>query len=256
MSDRFSLDGRVAIVTGGGTGIGRGSALALAEHGAHLVLAARRSEPLRSTAKDIEAMGRRALPVSADVTKPEECQRIVDTTLAEFGRLDILVNCAGGATTKPLSRWTQDEWRQVMALNLDSVWFLSRAASVPMLAQSSGSIVNISSGASLLAMASAAPYGAAKAGVNNLTGSMAAAWTPKGVRVNAIAVGAVRTASLIDDAARYALDPESFGASNASGRLGDPEEIGNVVLFFASDAASFCSGQTLYVHGGPGPAGV
>ncbi|MBL7494689.1 SDR family NAD(P)-dependent oxidoreductase, partial [Frankia sp. CNm7] len=99
MSERFSLDGRVAVVTGGGTGIGRGSALALAEYGADVVLTARRPEPLESTAKEIEALGRRALALPADVTKAAECQRIVDGTLAEFGRLDILVNCAGGAET-------------------------------------------------------------------------------------------------------------------------------------------------------------
>ncbi|MCU1453271.1 MAG: short-chain dehydrogenase/reductase [Acidimicrobiales bacterium] len=105
-------------------------------------------------------------------------------------------------------------------------------------------------------MPQAAPYGAAKAAVNNLTASMASAWTSRGVRVNAIAVGAVRAASLLDDLARHDVDPESLGATNASGRLGEPEEIGYGVLFFASDASSFCSGQTLYMHGGPGPAGV
>jgi NAD(P)-dependent dehydrogenase (short-subunit alcohol dehydrogenase family) len=105
-------------------------------------------------------------------------------------------------------------------------------------------------------MPQAAIYGAAKAAVNNLTGSMAAAWTRKGVRVNAIAVGAVRAASLTDEAARQGIDAESIGQTNAMGRLGEPEEIGYGILFFASDASSFCSGQTLYIHGGPGPAGV
>ncbi|WP_307873828.1 MULTISPECIES: SDR family NAD(P)-dependent oxidoreductase [unclassified Frankia] len=243
-------------MTGGGTGIGRASALALAEYGADVVLAARRPEPLAATAQEIEDSGQRVLALSADVTTAAECQRIVDATLAEFGRLDILVNCAGGAQTKSIKRWTEDEWQQVLALNLGSVWFLSRAASVPMLAQGKGAIVNISSGASLLGMPQAAPYGAAKAGVNNLTASMAAAWTPHGIRVNAIAVGAVRAASLTDDAARYGLDPDAIGLTNGSGRLGEPAEIGSAVLFFASDAASFCSGQTLYVHGGPGPAGI
>jgi NAD(P)-dependent dehydrogenase (short-subunit alcohol dehydrogenase family) len=256
VKDRFSLEGRVAVVTGGGTGIGRGSALALAEYGADLVLAARRLRPLVSTAKDIEELGRRCLPLPADVTRPEDCQRIVDATLAEFGRLDILVNCAGGAETKSLRRWTVEEWHQVLDLNLGSVWFLSRAAAEPMLAQGRGAIVNISSGASLLGMPQAAPYGAAKAGVNNLTAALAGAWTRKGVRVNAIAVGAVLTDNLTADAARRGFDPESLGETNASGRVGTPEEIGNAVLFFASDAASFCSGQTLYVHGGPGPAGI
>jgi NAD(P)-dependent dehydrogenase (short-subunit alcohol dehydrogenase family) len=254
--DRFDLTSRVAIITGGGTGIGRGAALVLAAHGADIVLAGRRREPLESTAEEIRALDRRALPVSTDVTNTEACQALVATTLAEFGRLDILVNNAGGAETKSIRKWTEEEWLQVLALNLGSVWHLSRAASEPMLAQNKGAIVNISSGASLLAMPQAAPYGAAKAGVNNLTGAMAAAWTPKGVRVNSIAVGAVRAASLLDDLARYDLDPEVVGMTNASGRLGDPEEIGYGVLFFASDASSFCSGQTLYMHGGPGPAGV
>jgi len=256
VSDKFSLEGRVAIITGGGTGIGRGCALVLAQHGADVSLAARRPEPLASTAAEIEALGRRALVVPTDVTRPDECQRLVDTTLEQLGRVDILVNNAGGAQTKSISKWTEDEWLRVVALNLGSVWFLSRAAATPMLEQGKGSIVNISSGASLLAMPQAAPYGAAKAGVNNLTGSMAAAWTRKGVRVNAIAVGAVRAASLLDDAERYGLDPEAIGMTNASGRLGEPEEIGYGVLFFASDASSFCSGETLSMHGGPGPAGV
>ena len=256
MSDRFSLAGRVAIITGGGTGIGRGTALVLAEHGADVVLAGRRTEPLVSTAEEIQSLGRRAISVPTDVTIPQACQRLVDATLKEFGRVDILVNSAGGAETKSLSKWSEDEWHQVVALNLGSVWFLSRAAAVPMLEQGKGAIVNISSGASLLAMPQAAPYGAAKAGVNNLTGSMASAWTRRGVRVNAIAAGAVRAATLLDEAERYGLDPEAIGMTNASGRLGEPEEIGYGVLYFVSDASSFCSGQTLYIHGGPGPAGV
>jgi NAD(P)-dependent dehydrogenase (short-subunit alcohol dehydrogenase family) len=254
--DRFDLTDRVAIITGGGTGIGRGTALVLAEHGADVVLAGRRPEPLESTAEEIRALGRRVLPVSTDITTPQACDDLVAATLAELGRLDILVNNAGGAETKSIRKWTEDEWLAVLALNLGSVWHLSRAASEPMLAQGKGAIVNISSGASLLAMPQAAPYAAAKAGVNNLTGSMAAAWTGKGVRVNAIAVGAVRAATLVDDLARYGIDADTMGQTNASGRIGEPDEIGHGVLFFASDASSFCSGQTLYMHGGPGPAGV
>jgi NAD(P)-dependent dehydrogenase (short-subunit alcohol dehydrogenase family) len=256
VNDRFSLAGRVAIVTGGGTGIGRGAALVLAQYGADVVLAARRPEPLEATADEIEALGRRALALPTDVTSSAQCQQLVDTTLEQFGRVDILVNNAGGAQTKSIMKWTDDEWHHVLALNLGSVWFLSRCAAKPMLEQGKGSIVNISSGASLLAMPQAAPYGAAKAAVNNLGGAMAAAWTRKGVRVNTIAVGAVRAATLLEDAERHGLDPEAIGMMNASGRLGEPDEIGYGVLFFASDASSFCSGQTLYVHGGPGPAGI
>ena len=256
MTSRFTLDGRVAVITGGGTGIGRGAALVLAEHGADVVLAGRRPDPLESTAKEVLGMGRRALAVSTDVTTAEACRDLVETTLAEFGRLDVLVNCAGGAETKSILKWPDDDFENVLALNFKAVWHLSRAAAKPMMSQGKGAIVNISSGASLLAMPQAAPYGAAKAAVNNLTGSMAAAWAKKGIRVNAIAVGAVRAATLTDDAARYGLDPEAIALSNGLGRLGEPDEIGYGVLFFASDASSFCSGQTLYMHGAPGPAGI
>jgi len=253
---RFSLEGRVAVITGGGTGIGRASALVLAEHGADIVLAGRRLEPLKNTATEIEALGRRALAVPTDVTDPEACRSLVDATVDEFGRLDILLNNAGGGETKSLMKWTDDEWRQVLDLNLSSAWYLSRAAVKPMLSQGKGSIVNISSGASLLAMPQAAIYGAAKAGLNNLTGSMAAAWTRKGVRVNCIACGAIRTPGLEADAARQGFDIDMIGQTNGSGRIAEPDEIGYGVLFFASDASSYCSGQTLYMHGGPGPAGV
>jgi NAD(P)-dependent dehydrogenase (short-subunit alcohol dehydrogenase family) len=256
VNDRFSLDGRIAIITGGGTGIGRGTALVLAEHGADVVLAARRSQPLESTAEEVEAVGRRALAVPTDVTSAEQCQQLVDTTVREMGRVDILVNNAGGAQTKSIAKWTEEEWHQVVALNLGSVWFLSRAAAEPMLDQGKGAIVNISSGASLLAMPQAAPYGAAKAGVNNLTGSMAAAWTRRGVRVNNIAVGAVRAPTLDYYAATSGIEPEAVGVTNGAGRIGEPDEIGYGVLFFVSDASSFCSGQTLYFHGAPGAAGI
>ena len=256
MESRFSLDGRVAVITGGGTGIGRGAALVLAEHGADVVLAGRRPDPLEETAKDAQSLGRRALAVPTDVTTADGCRSLVDKTIGEFGRLDILVNCAGGAETKSILKWPDDDFENVLALNFKAVWHLSKAAAKPMMTQGKGAIVNISSGASLLAMPQAAPYGAAKAAVNNLTGSMAAAWAKKGIRVNAIAVGAVRAATLTDDAARYGLDPEAIAMTNGLGRLGEPDEIGYGVLFFASDASSFCSGQTLYMHGAPGPAGV
>jgi NAD(P)-dependent dehydrogenase (short-subunit alcohol dehydrogenase family) len=256
VNDKFSMDGRVAVITGGGTGIGRASALVLAERGADIVLAGRRLEPLESTAGEIEALGRRALAVSTDVTDADQCRALIDTTVAEFGRLDVLMNNAGGGQTKSLMKWTDEEWHEVLDLNLSSAWYLSRAAAKPMIEQKKGAIVNISSGAGLLAMPQAPIYGAAKAGLQNLTGSMAAAWTRKGVRVNCIACGAVRTPGLEADAKRQGFDIDMIGQTNASGRIAEPDEIGYGVLFFASDASSYCSGQTLYMHGGPGPAGV
>ena len=230
--------------------------LVLAERGADIVLAGRRVEPLESTAAEIEKLGRRAIAVPTDVTDADQCRALVDTTVAEFGRLDVLMNNAGGGETKSLMKWTDEEWRQVLDLNLSSAWYLSRAAATPMIAQKKGAIVNISSGAGLLAMPQAPIYGAAKAGLQNLTGSMAAAWTRKGVRVNCIACGAVRTPGLEADVKRMGIEIDVIGQTNGSGRIAEPDEIGYGVLFFASDASSYCSGQTLYMHGGPGPAGV
>jgi NAD(P)-dependent dehydrogenase (short-subunit alcohol dehydrogenase family) len=248
---RFSLAGRVAIVTGAGTGIGRGCALVLADHGADIVLAGRRREPLEKAASEIEALGRRALPVPTDVTDVGDCEQLVERTVARMGRLDILVNNAGGAPTKPIGDWTPEEWHQIIDVNIGSVWFLSRFASKPMLDQGKGAIINISSGSAFFAFPIGAPYGASKAAVNNLTLSMAAAWTPGGVRVNSVAAGAVRTEMLLEDSKKYGLDAAGLGARNGMGRIGEPDEIGYAVLFFASDASSYCSGQTLWVNGGP-----
>ena len=183
MSALLSVEGRVALVTGGGTGIGRACALALAEHGADVVLAGRRLEPLQATASEIEALGR--APVVAhpcDIADKAQCKQLVDAALGAFGKLDILINCAGGAPLKGIDEWTGEDWRQIVALNLEAVWNLSHLAAGAMIARCAGAIVNISSGASLKAMPMSPIYGAAKAGVNSLTALLAAAWTPPGVR--------------------------------------------------------------------------
>jgi len=242
----------VAIVTGSGTGIGRATARVLAEHGADVVLAARRVGLLERTAGEVEAAGRRAIVVPTDVTDAAACEALVATTVRELGRLDVLVNNAGGTINKPPEDWTVAEWHQILDLNLASVWFLSRPAAHAMTVRGNGSIVNISSGASFLALPDVAPYGAAKAGMNSLTRSLAAAWTPRGVRVNAIACGAVRTEGYGASTKHQDLpDDALLGPGNAMDRVGEPDEIGHAVLFFASDASSYCSGQTLWVNGGP-----
>jgi NAD(P)-dependent dehydrogenase (short-subunit alcohol dehydrogenase family) len=154
-----------------------------------------------------------------------QCEQLIEQTLAGMGKLDILVNNAGGASTKPIGDWTPQEWHQVIDLNIGSVWFLSRLAARPMIEQGKGAIVNISSGSAFFAFPMGAPYGASKAAVNNLTLSMAAAWTPRGVRVNSVASGAVRTEMLLEDSKRFGLDEAALGANNAMGRIGEPDEI-------------------------------
>jgi NAD(P)-dependent dehydrogenase (short-subunit alcohol dehydrogenase family) len=249
--EKFSLDGRVAIVTGSGTGIGRATAMVLAQHGADIVVAGRRAELIETTAASIRGLGRRALVVPTDVTDPEACERLVQATMDEYGQIDVLVNNAGGSINKTPEEWTIAEWHQIIDTNLASVWFMSRLVATPMLQQGRGAIVNISSGASFLALPMVAPYGAAKAGINSLTRSLAAAWTGSGVRVNAVACGAIKTEGYNKSTKQAQRSDEVvLGPGNAIGRIGQPEEIAYPVLFLASDASSYCSGQTLWVNGG------
>jgi NAD(P)-dependent dehydrogenase (short-subunit alcohol dehydrogenase family) len=249
--EKFSLDGRVAIVTGSGTGIGRATAMVLAQHGADIVVAGRREELIETTAASIRDLGRRALVVPTDVTDPEACERLVQATMDEYGQIDVLVNNAGGSINKTPEEWTIAEWHQIIDTNLASVWFMSRLVATPMLQQGRGAIVNISSGASFLALPMVAPYGAAKAGINSLTRSLAAAWTGSGVRGNAVACGAIKTEGYNKSTKQAQQSDEVvLGPGNAIGRIGQPEEIAYPVLFLASDASSYCSGQTLWVNGG------
>jgi NAD(P)-dependent dehydrogenase (short-subunit alcohol dehydrogenase family) len=258
-NSRFSVAGQVAVVTGAGSGIGRGIARVLAAHGADVALAGRRVGPLEATAAELEAAGHRRIVVPTDVTKVADCEHLVEEAVAKLGRLDILVNNAGGIgglTTKPIADWTLDEWHHMLELNASSVWVLSRLAAGPMIERGTGTIVNITSTSASAGYPAGAPYAAAKAAVNNLTASMAGAWTPKGVRVNAVACGAIRTEPLLASSRRYFGDEEALGAYSGTGRIGEPEEVGYAVLFLASDASSYCSGHTLVLDGGPGGGGA
>ncbi|MCR3753669.1 SDR family NAD(P)-dependent oxidoreductase [Lentzea californiensis] len=244
--DKFRLDGKVAIVTGASSGLGVAFAKGLAEAGADVVLAARRADKLKDTAALVEATGRRALVVQADVSKPEDCREVARAA-AEFGTVAVLVNNAGVASAVPASRETPEEFRAVVDVNLNGAYWMAQAAASVM--KSGGSIINISSVLGLVTGGiPQAAYSASKAGLLGLTRDLAQQWTGrKGIRVNAICPGFFESEMTDQYPPGYL---EKIQASLPSGRIGDPEELAAAVLFLASPAGGYVTGETLVVDGG------
>jgi len=189
----FSLEGKVALITGGGRGLGKGIALALAEAGADVAVASRTRAQLEAVAEEIEAGGRRALVVVGDVSVAKEARRLVKEAADWQGRLDVLVNAAGVNKRIPSLKVTENDWDWILGVNLKGTFFVSQAAGEVMVRQGMGSIINIASLLSAVGIPTLAPYAASKAGVLGLTRVLAAEWGPHGVRVNAIAPGYFRT---------------------------------------------------------------
>jgi NAD(P)-dependent dehydrogenase (short-subunit alcohol dehydrogenase family) len=251
LAEVFDQTGRVVVITGGGTGIGRATALLFAELGADVVLASRKVENLEAVAAEVAALGRTAKVMQTDVRVVEECEALIDDTIADLGRIDVLVNNAGGSHNHPFDAWTPDYYQNMLDLNLRSVFVLSHRVAPHMQARGSGAIVNVSSGAAATGLPDVAPYGAAKAGVENLTMSFAAALTPSGIRVNCVRVGAIKSEGFVRAMAKIGRDPDAVGgAASATGRAGDPLEIAWPIVFFASDASSYISGETVFAGGG------
>jgi NAD(P)-dependent dehydrogenase (short-subunit alcohol dehydrogenase family) len=244
--DKFRLDGKVAIVTGASSGLGVAFAKGLAEAGADVVLAARRADKLKETAALVEAAGRRALVVQADVSQPDDCREVARAA-AEFGTVAVLVNNAGVASAVPASRETPEQFLSVMDVNLNGAYWMAQAAAAVM--TSGGSIINISSVLGLVTGGiPQAAYSASKAGLLGLTRDLAQQWTGrKGIRVNAICPGFF-SSEMTDQYPPGYL--ETIQATLPSGRIGDPEELAAAVLFLASPAGGYVTGETLVVDGG------
>jgi NAD(P)-dependent dehydrogenase (short-subunit alcohol dehydrogenase family) len=245
----FDLSGKTAIVTGGGSGIGRACALLYARSGADLVLAGRSATSLNQTAESVRALGVQATAIITDVRDAAACEHLVEQTIRLYGRLDILLNNAGGSRSKSLDDWCLSDFNDMIALNLTSVWILSLAAARQM-RKDGGAIVNVSSMASLRPIPHSLPYGIAKAGVNNLTAVLAVDLAKFGIRVNAVAPGTAKSDGFRRAMKQLQLDPDTNGSSIV-GRSAEPEEIAWPILFLSSPAASFITGQTLAVCGAP-----
>ncbi len=246
--DRFKLDGKVALVTGGGRGIGRGIALAYAEAGADVVVCARSQEQIDDTVREIEARGTRGLAVACDVTKREQLEHLVDRTLETFGRIDVLVNNAGGWPPKDALFTGEKEFETAFRFNVTTAFVLTRLV-VPKMVETTGagSIVNISSMAGRLHSPGFVAYGTAKAALSFMTQELAQDFAPK-VRVNAIAVGSVETEALgtiLDENTRQVMIDKT-----PLGRLGQVEDIAACALFLASPAGSYVTGEIYGVSGG------
>lgn len=246
--DHFRLDGRVAIVTGASSGLGVAFAQALAEAGADVALGARREDRLAETCKRVEGTGRRCVAVRTDVTRPEDCQALVEATMKAFGRVDILVNNAGVGTAVPALKETPEQFRSVIDLNLNACYWMAQTCARVM--QPGSSIINISS---VLGLTTAglpqAAYASSKAALIGLTRDLAQQWTGrKGIRVNALAPGYF--ASEMTDQFDHRYVEEKILPRTLNGRLGKSEELAAALIFLASDAGGYVTGITLPVDGG------
>lgn len=244
----MTYSGRVAIITGGRRGIGRAIACELSGRGAHIVIADRLEDAAADAAQQITSeCGSRTISIPTDVTIPEAVQELVDKTLAEFGRVDILVNNAGITRDNLLMRMSEEDWDQVLAVNLKGAWSCCRAVIRPMMKARYGRIVNISSVSGLAGQAGQTNYSASKAGLIGMSKALAREVASRGITVNAVAPGFIPT-YLTESLPQELKD--GMMKLIPLGRWGKPEEIAYAVAFLASDEAAYITGQVLSVDGG------
>ena len=250
--DRYSLEGRVAVVTGAGRGIGQGIAEDFAKAGAKVILAARRTEEIKGVEQRIREVGGTAIAITTDVTKSSDLDKLGSTAINEFGKLTDWINNAGGSPLRmPAKELPREEWHKTIALNLTSIYEGCLTAERYM---EKGSIINITSGAGTGPVPGSAHYGAAKAGTNSLTWTFAAEFAPN-IRVNAVAPGAIPTEVMLKAIGKDETQLDSILEewNIPLGRLGTPEDISSACIYLSSDAASWISGEILRVGGGAKP---
>src|SRR5947199_206221 len=253
----FSLEGKTAIITGGGTGIGKSMAIEFARAGADVAIASRKLEHLEPVAKEIEKLGKRTFSMAVDVRQEDQVQALVEKAVKDFGRLDIMVNNAGASFRAKPEDISVNGWNTVVQINLNGVFLGCKWAGKQMMAQGGGVIVNIASIAGVYGSTMMQHYGASKAAVIMLTRELGTAWARKGVRVNGIAPGPVETEGYLEVLTK--TDPEAektykaVAARVGMGRWGRVDEIAHPCLFLASDASSWMTGETIVVDGGPAP---
>jgi NAD(P)-dependent dehydrogenase (short-subunit alcohol dehydrogenase family) len=251
----LELSGKVAVVVGGTSGIGRAIAHGFAQAGADVIPTSRRAEQVEIAAREIEEIGRRTLCVSSDVADRASLERVLNQVTAAFGKVDILVNSAGRTKRAPTVDFTEDDWNAIIDTNLTGTLRACQVFGRHMLERESGSIINIASLSTFVALHEVAAYSASKAAVGSLTKSLAVEWSSRGVRVNAIAPGVFRTAlnhKLLDETERG----REFLLRTPMRRFGNVEELAGAAIFLASDAASFVTGEILAVDGGFLASGV
>ncbi|BER92657.1 SDR family NAD(P)-dependent oxidoreductase [Atrimonas thermophila] len=248
--DSFRLDGKVALVTGGGKGLGKAIAFALAGAGANIAVAGKTLKNVQQTAQEIEEnMAKRAIAIEADVRNPGDVKEMISKVLQVFGKLDILVNNAGVADVKPITEFPLEKWEYIMDVNAKGVFLCAQEAAKVMLKQGKGKIINISSLQGFVGRAGDPAYAASKAAVNLMTKSMASEWSKNGICVNAIAPTWCWT-----DLTKPILSDENFYKSLRKripiGRAGNLEDLFGIVVFLASEASDFVSGAIIPVDGG------